>query len=66
VVEFGVAVGDVAFFCGPSGINADDSGRRGGGGGYSIASFMMRCLFGSDGSVIPSSCTIRARSQCRE
>jgi hypothetical protein len=27
---------------------------------YSIASFMIRCLFGSDGSVIPSNCTIRA------
>jgi len=62
VVEFGVAVGDVAFFCGPSGIN----GVIAGGGGYSIASFMMRCLFGSDGSVIPSNCTIRATSQYHE
>jgi hypothetical protein len=30
---------------------------------YSIASLMMRCLFGSDGSVIPSNWTIRANSQ---
>lgn len=55
MMEFGVAAGDVAFFCGPSMVSGRVIERS-----YSIASFMIRCLFGSDGSVIPSNCTIRA------